>query len=228
MGLESSFAGYFDTLHLKKMDGNLANLRLQNITSGAITPLANNTYDLGTALIAWHDIFSSYGHIGDLTVPSVVRTDTIYGYTDTDLTIDPYGSKKTKVVGNLEVSGSLNPLLDTDAYNYSSSLAISASTWTDLASVTRTLSNAKIALIMAHAYVYTASYAVGASWEGRILVDGSEVVGSYQRMHETGYLTSISTSAIVSLSAAAHTIKLQGWSSYAGTVYDRRIDVMYI
>jgi hypothetical protein len=78
-----------------------------DIESHHVKPASNNTYDLGVSDKAWHDIFSSYAHIGELTVTQAMYIDTIYGYTDNDLHIDPYGSRKVQVDGSLHVTGNI-------------------------------------------------------------------------------------------------------------------------
>jgi len=120
----------------------------------------------------------------------------------------------------------VNPLTDSQASE--TGLSINAHTLTDLLTVSRTLAVAKKALINAHAYIYTLDYSPDSTWECNILVDGSQPTGAYQRQCEAGNITSVYLSCIVNLAAGSHTIKLQGWSTYAGTVYSRRLDVLYL
>ncbi|MCW4048062.1 MAG: hypothetical protein NWE99_10980 [Candidatus Bathyarchaeota archaeon] len=95
-----NYAGYFDTLYIQKANlFDLGNLCCQTVTAGNHIPLSNNTYDLGSSSVAWHDIFSAYAHIGDVTVYQALWADTIYGLTNVDLNIQPYSGRKVKVTG---------------------------------------------------------------------------------------------------------------------------------
>jgi len=175
-------------------------------------------------------IFRSVKAQGDAGVAAVKCGDSTTSYID--LTFDSSQAYITAHYRHLTLARdadkevTINPLTDSSASEYG--LSISASVWTDLLSVSRTLSVGKKALIIAEAYIYTTSCDVGYMWECRILVDGSQPTGAYQRQSITGYFTHVSVSAIVSLSAGSHTITLQGWSSVAGTVYHRRLDVLYL
>ncbi len=54
------------------------------------------------------DVITSYGHIGNLTVPQVINVDSIYGLTNVDLTIKPYTGKKIKLDGDVQVTGTIS------------------------------------------------------------------------------------------------------------------------
>lgn len=97
--------GSYNTLQIARMVSSA--WTVGHLKVGDVLPGANAEYDLGKVDNAWNHLFSAYGSIGQLTVTASLSVDSIYGYTDTELTIDPYGSNRTKIVGDLHVTGNV-------------------------------------------------------------------------------------------------------------------------
>ena len=106
--------------HLKIAAENGKQIILLNAASAlSIQPAVNNAFDLGSASLAWHDIFSAYAHIGELTVTQDIYADVIYGYTDVDLRIEPYSGRKVYVAGTLRADAYENlPSLPPSAHTH--------------------------------------------------------------------------------------------------------------
>jgi hypothetical protein len=83
-------------------------LKAGTVTIHTLLKAVNNTIDIGESGTPFHDIYSMYGHIGDLTVTQGIKTDTIYSLTNVDLTLKPYSGKKIKLDGDVQVTGSLS------------------------------------------------------------------------------------------------------------------------
>lgn len=108
--LIGGFSGSKNTLEIRKHTGTWGwgNVKLGNlyVYGNVLSDLIpDGSFDLGSGVNAWHNVYSAYGSIGQLTVPACLYIDTIYGLTNVDLTIQPYGTKKVKIVGPLEVTG---------------------------------------------------------------------------------------------------------------------------
>jgi len=206
---------------------------------------------VGTSTLRWANVWSvllnvaNIANVGSLQVGGTTVIDSsrkLQNIASVATNLNPdadntraLGSGSYRYAGVVAVTGYFDNLYHTDGTKYplsdsaasESGLSISASTWTDLLSVNRTLGATKRALIIAEAYIYTSSYGAGYTWELRILVDGNQPTGAYQRQCVAGYLTHVAVSAVVDLATGSHTIKLQGWCSTSGTVYHRRLDVLY-
>ncbi|MCL2135615.1 MAG: hypothetical protein FWH37_08775 [Candidatus Bathyarchaeota archaeon] len=68
---------------------------------------ASGNVNLGTATWPFDEIFASYGHIGDLEVPSELKVDYIKSLSNTDLTIKSWAGKKVKLDGDVQITGTL-------------------------------------------------------------------------------------------------------------------------
>ncbi|MDR2707140.1 MAG: hypothetical protein LBB87_00110 [Nitrososphaerota archaeon] len=68
---------------------------------------ASGNVNLGKANWPFDEIFATYGHIGDLEVPSELKTDYIKSLTNVDMTIKPWTGKKIKLDGDVQITGTL-------------------------------------------------------------------------------------------------------------------------
>ena len=72
---------------------------------------ASGNVNLGTASWPFDEIFTSYGHIGNLTIPQALYVDYIEGYTannpNAPLTIKPKIGQMIKLDGDVQITGSL-------------------------------------------------------------------------------------------------------------------------
>jgi len=107
------------------------------------------------------------------------------------------------------------------------SLTPTTGAWTDLLSISRTLNESRIAIILGGFVIYAGSSEIDA--QTRILIDGSHVETSWRIItipaNKKAYLQ---THMIYSLSSGSHTIKLQYYVSGSGTIYDRHLGIAWI
>jgi hypothetical protein len=68
---------------------------------------ADGTGDIGSTGTPWNDIISLYAHIGNVTVSNNLYVNAINTITAADLPVNLSAGKRLKVIGDLEVTGSL-------------------------------------------------------------------------------------------------------------------------
>ncbi|MCL1971301.1 MAG: hypothetical protein FWF66_07615 [Candidatus Bathyarchaeota archaeon] len=68
---------------------------------------ASGNVNIGKANWPFDEIFTSYGHIGELEVPAELKTDYIKSLTNVDMTIKPWSGKKIKLDGDVQITGTL-------------------------------------------------------------------------------------------------------------------------